>query len=318
MKIGFVTSYGSRCGIAEYSKELIKGLQEKGEDIKVCANFLPEVLEPDPDFVKRLFHCPFMTHKNVSEPMDMYEFLKDCDLVHIQFETSLYHPSWFPRFIRNFRDFSPNIKIVMTMHSSGLWPEFNPSLINHFISHEPMWCSGSHGSVIPMGVKLFNNLSEPETDLLCSFGLGRNDDSVVKEGIKGTNIRFETSYGNKKWLSKEELIKTVSKGWAICLMYPPVGASVSSSAAMFALGLDRPLIVSDTNWFNSIKGFPGVYFVKDIKELKETLKFVFTPENSCLIKNAITVRKDQIKQSPLFYDNFINEHTKVYKSLVKN
>jgi len=318
MKVGFVTSYGSRCGIAEYSKELINGLQGKGIDIKVCANFLPEVLEPDPDFVKRLFHCPFMTHKNASDPLGMYEFLKDSDLIHIQFETSLYHPSWFSRFVRNFKDFSKNTKIAMTMHSDGLWPDFSRSLINHFISHEPMWCTGSYGSVIPMGVKLFNNLSEPEKNLICSFGLGRNDDKFVKEAIEGTNLRFETSYGNKTWLSRDELIKTVSKGSIICLIYPPVGASVSSSAAMFALGLNRPLIVSATNWFKSIRNVPGVFPVTNPTELKNLLKELSDPNELNRVDEIINQRNQYIKVSPLSYDHFLQKHLEVYQSLVKN
>lgn len=311
MKLGILSSWNSKCGISEYTRDLVYGLKEKGIDVKVCGNFNDSPVYPDEDFVSRLFHCPFMTHKTHSDPLQIYNFLADCDILHVQFETSLYHPSWFPRLLRNFKQFSPKTKIVFTMHSSGIWDGFDTKLVDHYITHEKMWCTNS---VIPMGVKFYED-TEYDPKLITSFGLGRNRDELVNACINGTDLKFEPSYGHNKWLSKEELSKAVNRGWAVSLIYPSVGANVSSSASIFALGFNRPLIISDTNWFHHINNLPGVYPVDDEFSLKDLLRYLFDPKNKEEILMRLEFRKKGIINSGRTFDDFINKHIQVYQSL---
>lgn len=315
MKVGFLTSWNSRCGISEYTRDLVYVVKDKGIDIKVCGNFINDPVYPDEDFVKRLFHCPFMTQKTYSDPLQIYEYLKDCNIIHIQFETSLYHPSWFPRLLRNFKEFSPNIKIVMTMHSSGIWEGFDLSLVNKYITHEPMnWLNSVS---IPMGVKFFEEKDNLDKKLITSFGLGRNRNDWVEAAIADTDIKFKTSFGTGKWHTKKELINNISEGWAISLIYPPVGANVSSSACIFALGFDRPLIISETNWFKHIIDLPGVYPVDDVGELRDLISYLFDPKNEEEIKMRLNFRKNQIINSGKTFNNFVSSHLAVYESLLK-
>lgn len=313
MRIGLVTSWHERCGISSYSEDLVAGLEKKGVEVKVCANYPKDQLLIDEPFVKRLWHCPFMTHKESADTLGMFHYLEDCDLIHIQFETSLYHPSWFPRFVRNFKDFSPR-KIVLTMHSSGMWSDMDTSLIDHFITHEPM---GWSQSVIPMGVQFFEDINNFDPTLITSFGLGRNNDELIKAAIENTEFKFEPSYGSNNWLSKDELIKNLNRGIAVCLLYPTVGANVSSSAATLALGCSRPIFVTDTNWFRHVRDIPGIIVIKDLADLHDKIvNYLPLFKDRAFLGEVINNRREEIIKRGRTFNDFINKHVEVYNKLI--
>lgn len=313
MNIGIISSWGSKCGISEYTGNLVEGLRaDKNNHVKVCANYLNKECQAfdqiDEPFVKRLFHCPFMTKETTADVDGMIEHLKDSDVVHIQFETSLYHPSWFPELIQKI-----NKPIIFTMHSSGIWPGFNFDKIKTFISHSPSWCN----IVIPMGVKNFSDIEpEPNGPDICSFGLGRNNDDWVKSALKDTTHTYRTSYGNSKWIGSYDLYKFINSSKVISLLYPEVGADVSSSAVIFAMGVDRPVLITPTKWFSDFINYPGLYICRDIPELKENITYLLDPKNTEEITEDLRQRRQKLESDGRTFERFIERTINVYKSLI--
>lgn len=311
MRIGVVSSWNERCGISEYTKNLVSGLLGCGIEVKVAANYPKDQVEPDEPFVKRFFHCPFLTKLLSADVVEMVDYLSDCDVIHIQFETSLYHPDWFPKFLVALKIIHK--KVVFTMHSSGMWNGFPVGLINWFITHEAMWCGGS---VIPMGVK-FSEDVEPDYKSIVSFGLGRNMDDMVKNAIEGTDITFRTTYGHHNWLNANDLVAEIKKSWIISLLYPSVGTTnVSSSAVIQAMGCNRPILITNTSWFKHVINYPNLYICESLESLKENIKYLTDPKNKEVIKEDIKLMKDRIISDGRSFDDFINRHIEVYTSLV--
>lgn len=329
MKIGSVGTFGEICGISEYQKSLVNGLKARGHEVKVVANYSFSTLEPDPSYVQRLFHAPFLTHKTTADVMGMVEYLKDCDVIHVHFELNLYHPSWFIDFISAFSFLNKPPKIVFTMHSIGMWPSMPIQLVDHFCSHEPM-IQLPNQTVIPMSVKFFSDI-EPQVDFdsIISFGLGRNDDQLVKDAIKDTPYKFGTTYGHIKWLSLSELVTKIKSSWIVSLVYPEVGIQVSSSAVTLAMGCDRPIICTNTNWFKHVSTEYANLYVVDpydpsknnrddvVKQIKETVQYLMNKENRKEVVGNIKLMKDRIIETGRDYDSVVDKYIKVYEDVLK-
>lgn len=314
MKIGFVTSWNEKCGVSEYSKTIVNGLRSLGYDVKVAANIVKDQVEPDDTFVKRFFHVHFMTGGTTKQEnmLDMVAYLADCDIVHVQFETNLYHPDWFINFITLLKN-SP-AKLVFTMHSSGMWQNFPLTKVDRYLSHTKMWCTND---LVHFPVEFFNK--DGNSKIIKSFGLGRNNGEHVVEAIKGLNVEFETSYGTSKWLTKLELGDWISDSVAIAVIYHPVGCTVSSSVAAVALGTNKPLLVANTEWCRHIMHLPGVFVSEygDIKGLRENIEFILDPSNSDYINNEMILRKLRVIEEGWDLDSVCNKHLTIYKNLLK-
>jgi hypothetical protein len=77
MKIGFITSYHEKCGISAYSENLIQALIKENIEVKVVANYPKDQLEIDESYVKRFFHCPFMTNNTTADIDGIINYLSD-------------------------------------------------------------------------------------------------------------------------------------------------------------------------------------------------------------------------------------------------
>lgn len=313
-KIGFITSWNEKCGVSEYSKTIVSGLIALGCEVKVAANYPKDQVEPDEDYVKRFFHTPFMTKQEGADRKGMLEYLNDCDIIHVQFETNLYSSDWFYMLMSQL--YTLGKKIICTMHSSGMWPTFPVQFIKAFLSHTKMWCTTD---IINFPIEFWTPVEKP-SNVVKSFGLGRNNSDHVKEAMKGLSAEYVTCYGTDKWQTKKELGDLISDSKALALIYHPIGAIVSSSAAAFALGTDRPLLITNTGWFNHIQDMPGVLVSEygDIKGLRENIEFVIDPKNSDLIKEEMKFRKYQILENKWDLESVCNKHLSIYKKILKN
>ncbi|MEK6884927.1 MAG: hypothetical protein AABY22_35175, partial [Nanoarchaeota archaeon] len=314
-----VSSFGEKCGVSEYTRNLTEELLNRDVDIKVVANYAKDNLEIDPIYVRRLFHCPFMTNQITADVDGMFDYLKDRELVHVQFETSLYHFSWMPALLKKLKEVG--IKIIFTMHSGGIWSDIDLKLIDFFITHEIMWCSVKTtklNSVIPMGIKFYKYKVPPNYNKMMSFGLGRNNDDFIKEAIKDTNIEYETSYGNQKWLPIEELVSKIQNSWILSLLYPPVGANVSSSAIILAIGCERPILITNTNWFKHVINYPGLYLCDSIEDIKDNIRYLLDPQNRNRISEDLLLRRRLIEADGRSYNSFVDKHIKIYNQIIIN
>lgn len=321
MKIGLISSWNEKCGVSEYTRNLAQGLIDKDNDVKICANYPKDQVQPDEDYVKRLFHVEFMTNQRGADAPGILEFFADRDIIHIQFEAALYHPSWFVPFMREMYT-KLKAKIVVTTHTAAMWPEFDARCVHHFITHSQMW---STQSLIPPGVKFFDKdarffdtMDEYVCDMksVVSFGLGRNQDNLIKEAIEGTDVTFRTTYGNNKWLSKEELIKEIKKSWIISLMYPEIDNTLSSSAVILAMGCNRPILISNTNWFQHVINYPNLYVCETVQDIKDNIKYLTDPKNLPSIESDLCLMRAMLVMDNRTYDHYINEHIKVYTALI--
>jgi len=64
--------------------------------------------------------------------------------------------------------------------------------------------------------------------------------------------RFESSFGEQRWLESEELRGWLRDSDAIVLWYDDDPTSGGSAAAPLALGTRRPVFVNDTEWFRDL------------------------------------------------------------------
>jgi hypothetical protein len=92
-----------------------------------------------------------------------------------------------------------------------------------------------------------------------------------------------------------------------------VGAQLSSSAVNLALGCNRPIIITDTNWFNDIKTFPGVYICDTRETVRSMLLDLTGQENTKLIEDELTSRTEIIKTSRRTFENFVAKHQEIYQ-----
>ena len=312
MKIALITTWSEICGVSEYSRSLHRVLCEKGHDVHVFANFAKAKLEPDPEYVHRVFHTPFLDGI-LDTDISFVEQLLQYDIVHVQFECNLFAPQWFPNLIK---ELFGKVPIVFTMHSSGIWPNFDQALVSKYITHEPVpWYTNS--AVIPMGIEFYENTSIGNPNSIISFGLGRNNDDFVKLAVKDTNVQFSTTYGHSKWLPKQELVAEIQKAFSISLMYPPVGASVSSSAANLAIGCSRVLFCSPTNWFKHVSHYPAIFSVSSPEQMREIITDIAgSKQYQEDLLQEIATRKDYIYSEGRDYETFVNRHITVYKNLL--
>ena len=320
MRIGLISSYNERCGVAEYTKSLVEGLLEQGHEVKVAANYRSNrATEEDPEYVKRFFNIHFLNNSQEYDFHGLKNFLKDCEIIHVQFETNLYTKEMIEKLLEwqvLRSDVRSKVNIVSTMHSSGVWAGF---YVEHFarrIAHTPMWCSTD---VIPMPVRVYtgqDNSHDTMLNMITSFGLGRNNDDMVKEAISGLDFSYKPKFGTGEWLSRGDLISHLHDNYIITLIYPPVpGVTVSSSAACLALSVDRPLVVTNTEWFQGIINLPGVYPVEygNTQQLRETLQYLSDPNNMLSIEADLKLRKEEIKRLGMDFDTYIQKHITLYK-----
>jgi hypothetical protein len=311
MKIALMSSFGERCGVSEYCKNLVNGLFSNNIDVKIVANYPKDNLEPDPPYLKRLFHCPFMTNQFTADVNGILNYTEDCDVFHIQFNTALYYFDWFQELL--VKNAKRKIPVILTMHDSGIWQGFDCRLVNHFITHGPTWCTNS---VIGMPVTFFDNNPVENYNSLVSFGLGRNNDDIVRSAIKDINVDYTTSYGNRNWLKLPDLVKFIQRNWIISLFYPEVGADVSSSAVMLALGCHRPVIISKTNWFKHIINYSGIYVCENANDLRDIVLYLIDSKNRDSVINEILQRNSQLISDRRTFRDFLHSHIELYRKLI--
>lgn len=308
MKIGFITSWAEKCGVSEYSKVLVQHFIRAGHEVLVAGNYPKSQLEPDLEYVKRFFHCPFMTNETTADVQGMLDYLKSCDVVHVQFETSLYHESWFPDFITKLKALVP--KIVLTMHSAGVWQNFPFDSIDHFISHSQIWFKTE---IFPMPVVFYDSDIKPDYKSIISYGLGRNDDGMLQRAIEGTDLTYRTTYGHHNWLPKEDLVKEIQKSWIVSLLYPDSVLKSSSSAVLLALGCSRPALITDTVWFQHVRDCPNLFICNNSEEAKGILEYLTDPEMIPYVKHEMKATREWVFDYGFEISQVLSEHLRLYK-----
>jgi len=257
MKICFLSSFNAVCGIADTTLSLASGLRDFGNQIRILAN-IPYGQKTDPHCqnfnVREVFEVTLQSHKRFFDVDGAVEFVKDCDVLHVQFESALYIQELLETFLSRVKQLG--IPIFVTLHSSCIWPNLNFGLFNGRVTPNKKLAQIYDATYIPHGVPEVPYAPPPKGEYkLVSFGLGRNQDETVNSTVaelvrEGWKIKFETLYGHHKWTPQYQLYEWVRQANAVVLYYPEQGAIVTSSACAVALGCGRPVIASKTSWFD--------------------------------------------------------------------
>lgn len=308
MRIALLTTWNQACGISEHSRALTKELQKAGHTVEVLANIPYEkIVQEDEFFVVRCFEVEIRTNKKFCDYTLMSSIINnDCDILVVQYE-NLYNGYLDILF--------PLIKkpIVIEFHSSCIghlpWNYVSASITHNTELRVP----GKHIH-LPMGIFDVPYVLNSSKKRIVSYGLGRNDDTMVKQAIErlknvGIDATFETSYGHHGWRPMDDLIKFIQSGDVVSLIYPYVGASVSSSAVNLAFGCRRPVITSKTNWFNSVSDH--VIQIQSVDELVQQLTKLFLDQD---YYEQWASRKIVEERS---WTKIVQQHLNLYQSLKK-
>ena len=275
MRIAMVTTWNVKCGISEYSRDLVYSLRELGVEVVVFSK-RDENVYPDEDFVKRV------TWNNI------YDFCahiidRGFDAVHFQNQGSFWSKEWFEGVLKVLKE--AGIRTIVTFHDSAIWTDFDFSNIKDIIAHRVEILDkvprgvviGQTCTIVPMGV-----LYLPPK--ICSFGIGRNDNEAVRTVCDSLGFVYHVINPQYKWLSQGELIKTIREYDAVVLWYGEVGIVGCSAGARMAISSRRPVFTSDVTWFKDV---PDHLITKSqtLEELKEELRGYFDNHVEEYLKN---------------------------------
>lgn len=281
MNIGFLTTWNQICGVAEYTKQLVKALEERGHEISIFANYPhQELTEPDSKNVVRRFGTGFNEPEKRKVNVESVYILSvagKLDAVHIQYQSYLWPDmSGLVSLLGRIR--KQKIKTVVTFHDSCLGPDFPFHLFDILITHGSEFKqTNTRNFTVPMGIPEIEFKPLSKRVSVCSFGLGRNDNDFVRKVTSSIGVEYNILDPFKKWLPLEELMNEIQKSSAVVLFYPKTDAKVSSSAARVALGTYRPVVTSSANWFTDIKDY---VVWADVENLESILKDVLYNEET--------------------------------------
>jgi len=313
LKIAMLTTWNTVCGIAQNTKFLIDALQGLGHEVQiVCQKPFGQEVDFGKGYnVTRGWEWYGRTNK-VEVTEEAKAVVKGCDVVHVQYESFLWHESYLNGLVPN------DAPLVITHHSSCTGPGCPVNRASANLVHDPEFPNLPNRRVIPMGIPdTFGFASFDETlPIVGSFGLHRNDDEFCLEATRLasekllTPIAYRTHYGDKEWQPTDELVKQLKECRLLVLMYPPVDAVVSSSAACFALGTGVPVVTSDTRWFKHLSKY--IYFVESHSELAEIIKSFMTSKEYWELSQSNSMRAVEDRG----WAKTAQKHIDVYKEIV--
>lgn len=279
MKIAFLTTWSVRCGIFSYTKFLIDSLNKLGhETFVLCQNVFGDEVDFEKGFdgknlVLRCWDWYGRTNKTDINIDAIVDVVEECDVLHIQYESFLYHQDFFKELLKKIK-----IPYIITYHSSCIGPSCPTSGAFANIVHDENFPELPNRYVVPMGIPDFGLVdSMSQYKHFGSFGLARNNDELAGKALehlsvneKMEDVAYKTHYGSSKWIPINELVSILKQWRAIVLLYPETNAVVSSSAACVAIGTGVPVICTNTGWFNHVKDY--VHLVDSNIELFYLLK----------------------------------------------
>jgi hypothetical protein len=265
LRIGVLTTWNTRCGIAEYSRSLISALRRRG-DVSVTVfgsrNIAERSVREYEDWATPVFDV------QVWNPRHTYDFdidailAQDFDVLHVQYSNLFYNRRKLIDLMTRF----PGL-VALTYHDKvvGRFPHTLPDLL--YAHREDVGVGNRR--FIPQGIDL-------RPPIIKTFGLGKADVDVISEICDRNGWQFEKSFGEDRWLEYEELYQWLRDCDAIVLWYREDPTSGGSAAAPLAISTRRPVFVNDTEWFRDLPGHTTTLRkVGDPDELEAGLRELF-------------------------------------------
>lgn len=272
MKIALVSTFGIKCGIAQYTRELVEALKLQGLNPTIIANIPSNKNIQDhqvfPDDGFNVHRC--WSVEGWSNEIKAPDITEVFDVYHVQYESFLYGDTWFPSWVRSLM--LRGAKFIITYHSSGRSPLHPVDCFDLGICHN----KETYNSIQTKFKMLMELPCQYRKPKIATFGLGRSNVEWITQACNELGYEFVNLIRatGDNWTSIDGLIDDLRACDAIVLPYHPVGAYVSSSAVKTALATYRPVIVSKTSWFSSLSSDYVYKHDYDYASFKTTLEYV--------------------------------------------
>jgi hypothetical protein len=243
LKIGLLTSWNTRCGIAEYSRYIATRMRaEEGVELTVFGSRnsgVHKVREDEP-WVVPCFDIPIWADGRFD--LDVETILAaDLDVLHVQYQMVFYNPRRFAELMRRF----PGVKVV-TYHDNDFFPGFDHEAFDVRYTHREGVGRGEC-IVVPHGL-------EDRPPVVKTFGRGRSRSDIIAPICDRNGWRFEEFFGGtqRTWLETEDLYRWLRDSDAIVLWYDEAPTAGSSGAVRIAISTRRWVVCNDTSWFHDL------------------------------------------------------------------
>ncbi len=258
LRIGILSTWNTRCGVAEYSRHLVEALRRRGgAGVEVMVfgsrNFGARAVAPYEEWALPVFDVQIW-HPAHSFELDVEAILAlELDVLHVQYSNLFYDRGRLVELLSRFEGVT-----ALTYHDKGGMLAFPQELPDLLYAHREDIGVGPR-RLIPQGIDL-------RRPVVKTFGLGRSRLDVIAAVCERGGWDFQHSFGENRWLESEELFRWLRDCDAIVLWYDEDPRSGGSAGAPLAIGTRRPVFVNDTEWF------------RDLPERTATLRRLHTPE----------------------------------------
>jgi hypothetical protein len=252
IKLGLLTTWNTRCGIAEYSRYIVEQMQKRDDvDVTVLGsiNYGDYKLREDEDFVVPVFEMALWANGRNDLLVDKI-LEQDLDVLHVQYQMLFYNPPLFEELLRRF----PGRKVI-TYHDNDFPPNFPADLFDFRYTHR-LGVGMGECAEIAHGL-------ENRPPVVKTFGRGRSRADIIGAICERNGWQFETFFGgtSKVWLETPDLYRWLRDSDAVALWYDEAERAGSSGAVRIAISTRRFVVCNSTTWFNEIPD-SGANFVK--------------------------------------------------------
>jgi hypothetical protein len=242
LRIGVLSTWNTRCGIAEYSRHLVDALRRQG-DVEVTVlgsrNFGARAVAPYEEWVAPAFDVQIW-HPQHRFDLDVERVLAcELDVLHIQYSNLFYDRARLIELLRRFTGVT-----ALTFHDKGGVRAFPYELVDLLYAHREDVGVGPR-RLIPQGIDL-------RRPVVKTFGLGKSRLDIIAPVCERNGWDFQHSFGEDRWLGSEELFLWLRDCDAIVLWYDDDHRSGGSAGVPLAIGTRRPVFVNDTEWFRDL------------------------------------------------------------------
>ena len=252
IKLGLLTTWNTRCGIAEYSRYIVEQFQKR-DDVEVTVfgsiNHGDYELREDEDFVVPTFEMALWA--NGSDRFLIENILeRDIDVLHIQYQMLFYNPPLFEELISRFPG-----RTVITYHDNDFPPGFPYEQIDFRYTHR-----------LGVGMGECHEIAhglENRKPVVKTFGRGRSRADIIGAICERNGWEFQAFFGgtSKAWMETPDLYRWLRDSDAVALWYDEAERAGSSGAVRIAISTRRFVVCNSTTWFNEIPP-RGANFVK--------------------------------------------------------
>jgi hypothetical protein len=256
LRVGLLSTWNTRCGIAEYARHLALAMRREG-DVELTVfgsrNFGDRAVRPYEDWAVPTFDVQ-MWHPEHRLGLDVELILAlELDVLHVQYSNLFYNRHRLVELLRRFSGV-----IAVTFHDKHVSAAFPYGLADLLYAHRDDVGLGPR-RLIPQGIDL-------RRPMIKTFGLGKSRVDIIAPICERNGWDFSSSFGEDRWLESDNLFTWLRDSDAIVLWYDEDLTSGGSAAAPLAIGTRRPVFVNDTEWF------------RDLPDRTSTLRKVHTVE----------------------------------------